>query len=134
MTFERFALIAVLVLSPAMARPDSDEESGRHLQLVNSSTGNVAEVYVSRSTNSLWGPNLLKQSLAAGSSTNLSLKGRCGTYDVRIVGDGGFEYIATTQRMCPKHDVITLTDQGLTIQAASGGSDDEDSDRDEEGR
>lgn len=98
------------------------------ISLVNASRHVIRKAYVSPSGSSSWGSNLLA-SKDAGSGSPPALKPRqraavnfsteCGRFDIRLVADGGTEFLEDEVELCDDDNVLTVTNDALEFTKAS---------------
>ena len=100
----------LLIIAPLAAVAEKIE-----FTVINNSTQAIQGVYVSLSTASQWGPNLLtSQSLAPGASALVRVGGHCGSYDIKLVADNGIEFLDEETALCANGGTISIGDKGLT--------------------
>lgn len=88
------------------------------VQLRNQSPHTIEAAYVSLSSGSGWGENLLPRSpLAPQKRVTVTVPGGCGVYDLRFVTRGGVELVDEEVRLC-SDDVVSVESERIRrIQA-----------------
>lgn len=125
MTWRAAAICAAAALAASAAAAD---DVAIRLRMVNASRHVIREAYVSPSGTPGWGPDLLRatpttrgaapRTVAPTGREELELRAPCGTFDVRLVAEGGTEYLVDEQELCGDEDVLTVTNDALLFRKA----------------
>jgi len=104
----RQALFTVVLVAASMQVATADP-NGIRFKLVNRGGYALEKVFVSPTGTANWGDDLLKgRVLRTGQSLVLHLKGGCGLYDLRFVGQAGVEYMDEEVQFCDDDDIVTV--------------------------
>jgi hypothetical protein len=103
--------IAALILAAAVPAPPA--RTSFRFKMWNSSEHVIQEVYVSPSSDSRWGRNLLHAAVKPGGKLIFSVPGGCGAYDLRFVAPDGIEYIREGVDFCEDDHVVRIGDRAL---------------------
>ena len=117
-----------LTVALALASSITVKASGPiRIDLVNASRHVIRKAYVSPTGSSSWGSNLLAPKAAGTNSppelkpsqrSALALASECGRFDIRLVADGGTEYLEDDIELCDEDNVLTVTHDALELTKA----------------
>ena len=99
--------------------PQAAAKTSIRFKAVNTSPYVIRAVYVSSTSQSDWGANLLSTPLQPNHSVKLRFAGDCGTYDLRFVADKGVEFLVDEEQFCDDDDIVTVGAQAVTRQPAA---------------
>jgi len=116
----------VMAVVAAFAGTVTSTASGLiRISLVNASHHVIRKAYISPTGSASWGPNLLapktagqQPALKGTERADLSLTKECGRFDIRLVADGGTEFLEDDMELCDEDNVLTVTNDALELTKA----------------
>ena len=88
-------------------------------KLWNSSEHVLEAVYISPTSESRWGKNLIQRPVRPGHKFVMLVPGGCGPYDVRFVAPDGIEYMREAVSFCEDDHVIRIGDRAIRKMTAA---------------
>lgn len=110
------SIAAVVVASTASAQT---ARTSFRFKMWNSSEHTIQAVYVSPSSETRWGRNVLHRPVRPGEKLMFSIAGGCGSYDLRFVAEDDIEYIREDVRFCEDDHVVRIGDRALRRMTAA---------------
>jgi len=87
------------------------------VSLANDSGRTIRAAYVSPTGDPGWGPNLLHGELAPGKRAGLELARGCRKYDVRLVAEGGTEFLDEEVELCGQEQTLSVGGSVLALRS-----------------
>ena len=112
------ALLAVAVAGGAAekaAPSPAPAQAKVSVSLANDSGRTIREAYVSATGDPGWGHNLLRGELAPGKRTGLDVAQGCRKYDVRLVAEGGTEFLDEEVELCGQGQTLRVGNAALSL-------------------
>ncbi len=85
--------------------------SAQGVRLVNDSSWNINNLYLSPTGNALWGPDQLGQHILESNGGSVDIPDACGYYDLRFVDEDDDECVVSNIHLC--NEAVSISDQDL---------------------
>lgn len=107
-----FAILPAAVLALVQG---ADPSHTFRVKVVNASPYAIREIYACPTGVSKWGGNLLPRTpLKPGERATVTVRGACGSYDLRLVAENGTEFLEDELDFCDDDDVLTVGEDRLS--------------------
>lgn len=108
-------LLTILPVAVLALLQGADPGHTFRVKVVNASPYAIREVYACPTGASKWGGNLLAQApLKPGERATVTVRGACGSYDLRLVAENGTEFLDEELEFCDDDDVLTVGEDRLS--------------------